>query len=71
VVILYGEKSHTTAALRLFRDEVLHTTPEGRELIELYYHVSPLLAQALEDDEEFKNALRALLDAILAAYSIR
>ena len=71
VVILYGEKSHTTAALRLFRDEVLRTTPEGRELIELYYHVSPLLAQALEDDEEFKNALRALLDPILAAYSIR
>ncbi len=71
VVILYGEKARETESLRLFRDEVLLATPEGRGLVELYYHVSPLLAQALERDEELKNDLRVLGDAILALYDIR
>jgi len=65
VVILYGEKSWETEALRLFRDEVLITTPEGRQLVELYCHLSPLIAQALEDDAELKNALKNMLDIFL------
>jgi hypothetical protein len=71
VVILYGEKSHTTAALRLFREEVLLTTPEGRELVGLYYHLSPLFAQALGSDEELKNELRVLVDFLIGSSGIR
>jgi DNA-binding beta-propeller fold protein YncE len=70
VVILCGEKSRATAAFRLFRDEVLHTTPEGRELIELYYHLSPLLAQTLKNDEELKNQLRSLVDSLIGSSGI-
>jgi len=62
VVILYGEKAWETEALRRFRDEALITTPEGRQLVELYYRLSRLIAQVMENNGEFKNQLRALLN---------
>ncbi len=71
VVILYGEKAREAKSLRLFRDEVLLATPEGRALVDLYYHVSPLLAQVLEDDQELKNDLRALVDFLIGSSGIR
>ena len=71
VVILYGDQAPETKALRLFRDEVLNTTQEGRQLVYLYYRLSPLIAQAMEDDEELKNELRALLDFLIGSSGIR
>ncbi len=71
VVILYGENSRETEYLRLFRDEVLIPTQEGRALVELYYHWGPLLTQALENDQKLTRTLKALLDSFLAASKIR
>jgi DNA-binding beta-propeller fold protein YncE len=71
VVILYGEKSRKTEALRLFRDGVLKTTPEGRRLAELYYRLSPLITRTLEEDTELQSKLRALLDSLLGSLGIR
>lgn len=67
VVILYGDQARETNNLRVFRDEVLSTTPEGRQLVDLYYRLSPLIAQTLKDDEELKNELRTLLDSLLGS----
>lgn len=67
VVILWGDEARETKALRLFRDEVLKTTPEGRQLVELYNHLSPLIVRAVENDKEFKNQLRDLLDFLLGS----
>jgi len=40
----------------------LSTTPEGQEIIRLYYEWSPALIKAMEEDEEFKEALKELKD---------
>jgi len=71
VVILYGDQGRETKALRLFRDATLNTTPEGRQLVDLYYRLSPMLIQALEHDEEFKNELRVLLDSLIGSSGVR
>ena len=34
---IYGEHSEETELLRYFRDNVLNQTPEGQEIIKLYY----------------------------------
>ena len=34
---------------------VLNETPEGREMIRLYYEWSPALVKAMEGNEEFKE----------------
>jgi sugar lactone lactonase YvrE len=71
VVILYGDQASETNNLRVFRDEILGTTPEGRQLVDLYYRLSPFLAQALKDDEELKNDLRVLLDSLIGSSGVR
>jgi predicted GH43/DUF377 family glycosyl hydrolase len=63
--VLYGEHAGEIEVLRALRDQVLITTPEGQELIELYYQWSPVIAQAMEEDEEFKDTIRELIDAIV------
>lgn len=62
---LYGEGSEELELLRYFRDTVLNQTPEGRELIKLYYQWSPTIVKAMEEDEGFKEAIKELIDAIL------
>ena len=62
---VYGEKSEEANLLRLFRDEVLKKTVEGRELIRLYYDWSPLIVAAIAEDEKFKEEVRELLDEVL------
>ena len=51
--------------LRQFRDEVLSHTPEGQELIDRYYELSPALVQAMKEDEAFKEYVQETLDGIL------
>lgn len=63
--VLYGEYAGEIETLRVFRDEVLGTMPEGQELIELYYQWSPVIIQAMEEDGEFKEMAREMSDAVL------
>jgi len=51
--------------MRLFRDEVLSQSPEGLEIIRLYYQWSPVVVKAMEADEEFKEDVKEMLDGVL------
>jgi len=51
--------------LKHFRDNILTKTPEGQEIIRLYYQWGTLILKAMEDDEEFKEEVKALIDGIL------
>ena len=62
---LYGEHSIKTELLRYYRDNVLSTTPEGQEIIRLYYEWSPVILQAMERDKTFKEELKALIDGFM------
>ncbi|MBW1838578.1 MAG: hypothetical protein JRI49_01485, partial [Deltaproteobacteria bacterium] len=62
---IYGEYSKETELLRYVRDNVLSATPEGRELIKLYYEWSPFVVKLMGKDEEFKEEVKAVVDGIL------
>jgi len=62
---VYGEDSENTKLLRQFRDEVLKSTPEGQEMIRLYYELSPIIVKAMEEDESFKKSIKETLDEIM------
>jgi hypothetical protein len=62
---IYGEYSEQAELLRDFRDNVLNQTPEGQEIIRLYYEWSPAVVKAMGEDEEFKKKLKAIIDGIL------
>ena len=51
--------------LRDIRDTVLHKTPEGREIIRLYYEWSPAIVEAMEEDEVFKEQMKEVIDGVL------
>ena len=61
----FGEASEEIELLRKFRDSVLSKTPAGREMIRLYYHWSPVIVKAMEGDEEFKKAVKDMVDEVL------
>lgn len=62
---IYGEHSDDIELLRNFRDSVLNNTPEGKELIRLYYEWSPTIVQAMVEDEEFKKEVKEMIDGLL------
>ena len=62
---IYGEYSEEAMLLRNFRDEVLNKTPEGKELIILYYQWSPEIVRAMENEERAKEELKEMIDGIL------
>lgn len=62
---IYGEDSEETQLLRYFRDNVLNQTPEGQELIRLYYLWSPAIVRTMEEDEEFKEDVKEMTDGVL------
>jgi hypothetical protein len=62
---IYGEHSEETEILRYFRDNVLAQTPEGQEIIKLYYQWSPVIVEMMNEDEEFKSELKEMIDGIL------
>ncbi len=41
---------------------MLSKTAEGRALIDLYYRWSPVLAQALREDDQLKKEIKVLID---------
>jgi len=57
--------SNDLLSLRKFRDEVLNKTPEGQEIISLYYEWSPYIVKAMEQDESFRGEVIEMIDAIL------
>ena len=63
---IYGKHSAETQLLRSVRDNVLSKTPEGRELIKLYYQWSPAIVRAMEADENFKEKVEDMLDEVLS-----
>jgi len=62
---IYGNRSKEIELLRHFRDDVLSKTPEGREIIRLYYEWSPAIVKAMKEDEEFKKEVMAIINEIL------
>ena len=40
-------------------------TPEGHEIIKLYYQWSPVVIKAIEKDEEFREEVKELIDGVL------
>jgi len=62
---LLGQKHPHISILRQFRDNILSQTPEGRELIKLYYLWSPVIVKAMEQDEEFKEEVKQMIDGVL------
>jgi hypothetical protein len=62
---LYGEHSIKTELLRYYRDNVLSKTPEGQEIIRLYYEWSPVMVKAMKEDTLFKAEIKAMIDEIL------
>ena len=63
--VIYGEHSKETELLRNFRDTVVRKSPEGQELIKLYYQLSPVIVNAMEEDGEFRQEVKGLIDGIL------
>jgi len=68
---LYGEHSEETELLRYLRDNVLNSTPEGRELIKFYYELSPIIVEMMNEDEEFKAQVKEMVDGVLRVISSR
>ena len=60
--LIYGENSSEVALLKRFRDGVLAKTDEGRQLIKLYYELSPVISEILIQSSEFKNKLKTTID---------
>ena len=62
---VYGNDSEQTEILRHFRDNVLSTTPEGQELIRLYYEWSHVIIEMMQEDKEFKAQVKEMIDGML------
>ena len=62
---LYGGYSEEVEFLRCIRDELLSPTPEGRELIKLYYQLSPEIVKIMKDDDKFKEKMKVMVDNLL------
>jgi len=62
---IYEDNSGKINLLRDFRDQILSGTPEGREIIRLYYEWSPIIVHAMEEDKERKGELNEMIDGVL------
>ena len=62
---IYDEHSDAAESLRYFRDNVLNQTPEGQELIKLYYQWIPVIVKVMEEDEVFKKDVEEMIDGVL------
>jgi len=58
---VYGEDGDATNILREFRDKYLLTNPVGKALVDLYYRVSPPIAQFLTEQPALQPIVRAML----------
>jgi len=61
---ILGEDDPRLDTLRQFRDEVLSQSPIGQEIIKLYYEWSPVIVEMIEEDEEFKEEVKEMVELI-------
>jgi hypothetical protein len=57
-----GGDSNDLNTLRKFRDEVLSKTSVGKEIIKLYYELSPVIVKAMAEDEKFKEEVKEMFE---------
>lgn len=62
---LYSRNSEEVKVLRNFRDQVLRKTQSGRELIRLYYQVSPAIMKAIKEDKGLREKVKETIDKAL------
>lgn len=62
---LYGEDSAEAKLLRYFRDTVLASTLVGNEIINQYDQWSPVMVNAMTNDEELKEQLIEIIHGML------
>jgi len=62
---IYGEHSAETELLRYIRDNVLNQTPEGQEIIKLYFEWGLIIVEMMNEDEEFKEQVKEMIDEVL------
>lgn len=62
---IYGEHSEQTEILRYFRDNVLSSSSEGQEIVQLYYEWSPAIVKAMKEDEEYRREMKEMLYRVL------
>jgi len=62
---IYGNDSEEAELLRDFRDARLCETLEGQEIIRLYYEWSPMIVKAMEEDGEFREEVKEMIDGII------
>ena len=67
---IYGEHSEEVEMLRYVRDNVLSNTPEGRELIGLYYEWSPIIVKAIENDPQLKEEIKEIVDNLIGLINV-
>ncbi len=65
LLAIYGENAEEIEILRDYRDNALNHSPEGREIIKLYYQWSPFIVEAMERDEELKQEVKDMINEIL------
>ncbi len=51
--------------LRIIRDSILSASPEGQEIIRLYYQWSPLLTKLVERNEELRKEFQEVIAGVL------
>ena len=67
---VYGEDGDATNILREFRDKYLLTNPLGKALVDLYYRVSPPIAEFLTEHPALQPMVRAMLLPAVALSTI-
>ncbi len=60
-----GSLSEEIMLLRYFRDSVLLKSPAGRQLVKLYYFLSPALSRFAEQNKRFEHDAKDILDSIV------
>jgi len=66
---IYGNYSEETELLRYVRDNILSTTTEGQEIIKLYYKWSPVIVNAMKEDDAFEKEVKGVIDGVLELIS--
>ena len=69
IEFIYGKYSKEAETLRHLRDNILSHTPEGQELIKLYYELSPAILNVIEKDNAFKAEMKELIDELLPLFA--
>jgi hypothetical protein len=62
---IYDEDSEEVELLRYFRDNLLMQTPEGREIIRLYYQWSPTIIEMMHNDPQLAREIKEAIAQFL------